>query len=239
MNNPVARNAWIALWAALAVALSSAGCEKSSSPEQSDPSAAARGATTEDAAVYETPDALLDHIRSLPPTGDGRLALYALIEPRSVTDEMTVRFLRNVDAAVLRYTRAMNDVFGNGAEIEPTDLGMPQWLEELKSAGTPRIDKRYAHIEYRSASGESKSLVLVRAGGSWHVAAATLRGGVAPDDRWAAGEQGRWGAMIRHHRDMAAEVRAGAFATADEARAELQRRLQLPAPQMPNVELND
>ena len=220
--------------------LTQAGCDKASSPAAPSDASTSQGKGSGDSdLVFPTPESLVEHVRALPPTGEGKLALYALIEPRSVTDEMSVKFLRNVDVALLKYARAMNDVFGEGAEIEPTDLGMAAWLEELKTAGTPRIDKRYAYVDYKSTTGETKSLVLVRAGGSWHVAAATLRGGVPPDDRWAAGEQGRWGATILHHRDMAVEIRRGTFGTADEARADLQRRLELPAPERPDVELTD
>ena len=188
---------------------------------------------------YQTPEALLDHIRSLPPTAESRFTYLKLFHIKTNTDTMVMRFMRNIENARLQYAKALNEVFGAEKPVVPADLDMAAFTEALKSATIEPVDNRHARVAWKNARGESGVVVFIRAEGAWRVSTDTIHDGDRLDDNWVSRQQGRWSGLIKCHRDGAANISARKFATVQEADAALKRCLSGPLPGLGTVHLDE
>jgi len=196
------------------------GCSERSSPAGDSSSAGAPPA----APGYETAEELLAWLKTLK-TGEDRLAMIDLVHTETTTEKMTKRYTRSIDKARLEYARAINEAFApEGEEIVPADLGMGAFHEAMQDAATEPVSPVRVRVTC-TPEGQEEQVIILERWGTWQIHVSTLRNGEDVNPVWYSMQQGRLGGLLKYHRDVTEQIRAGAFASAAEAQAKLDELL--------------
>jgi hypothetical protein len=229
MNRILTLPAILSVCSALAVAV---GCAESSDPAESD---AAPAAAQPAEPVYRTAEELLAYLKTLK-TGEDRLAMIDLVHTVTTTEQMTRRFTRSIDEARMEYAHAINETFApEGEPLMPTDLGMGAFHEALATAVVEQVSPVRVRVKYTTGDGTERAVVLER-WGTWKLHISTLRDGEEFSTVWYSMHQGEFAGLLKYHRDVTEQIRAGEFATAGEAQAKLDELLAGPMPPFGSVQ---
>ncbi|MDY7110063.1 MAG: hypothetical protein SYC29_15640 [Planctomycetota bacterium] len=197
-----------------------AGCGKTPSSNDDPPSAGTPAAEP----TYETHEELLGWLKTLE-TGEDRLAMIDLVHTETETERMTTRYMRSIDKARMEYARAINEAFAaDGEKIMADDLGMRAFHEAMQSADVEQVSPVRVRVTCTPENGEEQILILER-WGTWQLHVSTLRNGEDVNAVWYSMQQGRFGGLLKYHRDVTEQIRAGAFDSAEEAQARLDELL--------------
>jgi len=215
------------------IALAAAGgCAESSAPAEGD---AAPAATQPAGPVYRTAEELLAYLKTLK-TGEDRLAMIDLVHAATTAEQMTRRFTRSIDRARMEYARAINETFApEGEPLMPTDLGMGAFHEALAAAIVEQVSPVRVRVKYTTDDGTERAVVLER-WGTWKLHISTLRDGEEFSTVWYSMHQGQFAGLLKYHREVTELIRAGEFATAEEAQARLDELLAGPMPPFGSVQ---
>lgn len=217
MNRCMPPLAILLLCSALAIGV---GCGKTPSSDGAAPTASAPPAGP----AYETAEELLAWLKTLR-TGEDRLAMIDLVHTETTTEQMTKRYMRSTDRARLEYARAINEAFAaDGEEIMPADLGMGAFHQAMQNAAVEQISPVRVRITCTIEDGEDLVIILER-WGTWQVHVSTLRNGEDVNPVWYSMNQDRLGGLLKYHRDVTEQIRAGDFASAEAAQARLDELL--------------
>jgi hypothetical protein len=180
--------------------------------------------TSSGAPVYRTHEELLAWLKTLQ-TAEDRLAMIDLVRTDTEAERMTRRYMLSIEKARLEYARAINETFAaDGREIMPVDLGMRAFHEAMQDALIEPVSPVRVRVTCTPADGEEQVLILER-WGTWQLHVSTLRNGADVNTVWYSMQQARFGGILKYHRDVSEQIRAGAFASATEAQARLEELL--------------
>ncbi len=193
---------------------------------------------TADAEATDGPEAVVEQLRTAAQAGDW-LTIYDLIYTRTRVDEETVRWRQSGVRARNDYHAAMREAFGDAAAPylarDPNDA-LGRLAAALETATLETLSGRKAEVRGADAPGDAPPLVaLVKVTGEWRIEPAFLNNGEPLTEPGFFQVQGRYRAQVKYPRDVAAAIRAGEFATADEAAARLQQLMTGPPPPLGSV----